>query len=401
MHPKNTESLPYGLFRYLYNHYEVRYPRVDRLDYFISGEHQETVRGANPENLAAYLVEHSWLIGIARADLFESVLKLWSDMSPLSRGEYLAAYTERNYCLGPGGEDERLFIRKQLRDPDSIQFSPETACEIGCCLLAFDMEDAFEGLLKMDLPWKQEIFRSSTSDAKRWKTLQKISNRVIDIFLEAALVHRRSDHLELILDHGANPNILFWRLERSSNALYPALGYAISEEDLKSAEVLLDNGADARGSEKAPTRSPISQAFQLRNLPLITRLISAGASFQDGPRYDEAPMFYCMRSPVEWVSENLSELLGLLPLEAKPIFHTPNAQGGFYYTLLQCVWDDKDMLTDLEGLGLALRMTIYEAAQLIERGKFETFCYLAGKLGEDTKKEALARMRKEWPEFGE
>lgn len=59
------------------------------------------------------------------------------------------------------------------------------------------------------------------------------------------------------------------------------------------------------------------------------------------------------------------------------------------------------MLTALEGVGLDLRMTTHEAAQLIERGKYETFCYLAGRLGEDTKKEAIARVRKEWPEFGE
>jgi hypothetical protein len=133
---------------------------------------------------------------------------------------------------------------------------------------------------------------------------------------------------------------------------------------------------------------------------MIEKLLAAGASFDDGARYSEAAMICGMRSPIEWVEDNLAELLGLLPLEAKPIFHSPHAQGGNYFTLLECIWGDPELLNGVERLGMEMRMTVHEAAELIRRGKYEAFCNLVGRLGEEVKNEALARVQKEWPDFG-
>lgn len=401
MTPKISETTPYGLFRYLYNHYQVRYP-----DYYmfveplLPREAVEALEKIEVKDLEVHLGEDSWLIGIERPDLAESVQALWGGLSPLTRGNYLAGFTERTYFGCPQMESRLSFLRDQMRDSAKTDFTPEAACEIGCCLVAMGEVAAFSDLLQADVDWEQEIDRASVRDARRWKTIGKLSRRVIDIFLEAALIVKRPEAVKLALAHGANPNILVWRLERSSNGLYTALSYAIHHEFNAAVDALLEGGADPRGSDSAPQRSPLAQAFQQTDFDLIKRLLAAGASLDDGPRYTEAPLTYGLGAPVEWVEEQLADLLELLPLEAKPLFHTPHVQGGTYYTLLQCAWDDPEKLALPEEIGLDLRLTVHEMAQLIRTREYDIFCVLVGRLGESVKKEALARVREAWPDFG-
>ena len=327
MNTEVTESTPYGLFRYLYNHYQVRYPEMHMsMGAVLTNDVLDAVDAIDSSDLQTHLAKDSWLIGIGRPDMADSVQLLWDTMTPLARGDYLAGFTELTYLSGQQDEARLAFIKEQVNQQSSVEFTAETACEIGCALLAMGLEDTFANLLHVDIPWEQEIDRASAQDARRWKTISRLSKRVIDIFLEAALILKRPNAATLLLGHGANPDILIWQLERSSNALYPALSYAIKNSLAGAVDALLEHGANPRGSDSAPMRSPLALAFQQCDFPLIQRLLTAGASLEDGMRYSEAPTFYGMGSPVEWVSEQLSELLELLPLEAKPLFHSPHAQ---------------------------------------------------------------------------
>jgi hypothetical protein len=397
MNPDISKPMPNGLFRYLYNHFLVRCP--DFCGSLISNEIMDMAAKIEVDDLEAQLANNSWLIAIARPDLNDAVQALWRSMTPLARGDYLAGFTEATYQQGNPTKAQILFIREQLSQSDSIELTAEAACQIGCILLAMGMRDPFIHLLQAKVHWEEAIDRASVQDTRRWKTLHQLSKRAIDVLLEAALILKCPDAVELILEHGANPNILIWQLERSSNALYSALSYAIKNNLSSAVNALLKYGANPRGSDLVPARSPLVQAFELCDQELIKRLLAAGASLDDGPRTFEAPGTYGYGIPIEWVEQELSDLLSLLPIEAKPLFHSPNAQGGHYYTLLECLWGNAEQLAIAEEIGLDLHLTTYEVALLIQRKQYTSFCTLIGRLGESVKNEALARVQQKWPDF--
>lgn len=392
-------SLPHGMFRYLYYHYQVRYPQsVMRI---VAGSgFLDAVEAIDELNLSANLVENSWLIGAARPDLADAVEALWDDMSPLSRGDYLAGRSEwaNSECRGdemPVASIMRLFNRDEL-----IEFDADTACQFGCNLLALDGGNSFLRLLERDFDWTQEIERATESEKGRWNQIELLSGRVIDVFLEVALVFHREDLIEVILKEGADPNILVWQLERSYNSLYTALSYAIKEGQEQATKVLLEHGADASGSEVTKWNSPLSEAFRRGDQSLIEQLVANGASFQDGTRYEEAPGGYGWHRPCEWVTENLSDLVDFVAIDSKPLFMWPHAQGGSYYSLLDCLSRSPEKLVGAEKLGLDTRLTVHEMAGLIDDDGYEVFSELLGRISEKVRDEALSRVTKEWLEFG-
>jgi hypothetical protein len=334
---------PHGLFRYLYNHYLVRYPDLHISVHSVSSDETlDAVEKIDADNLELYLEGYSWLIAVTRPNLDTIVSGMWGRMSPLARGNYLAGFIELTY-LGRGQDGARVsYITEQLGNKASIAFTADTACQIGCALIGLGMIEAFQKSLQFDIDWEQEIERNSPTNFRRWKSIDRLSKRVIDVFLEASLILKRPDATRIALDHRADPNIPVWQLERSSNALYPALSYAITNELTEAVDALLEAGANPRGLEYTELRIPLAVAFLKNDFPLVRRLLAAGASLEDGSREKEVPMTYGIGSPVEWVKENLSDLLGLLPFEAKALFHYPHAQGGHYYTLLECVWGNPD-----------------------------------------------------------
>ncbi len=390
-------SEPHGLYRYIYNHYLVRCPNFHfSMSSLLTDELLDTVDKIDKDNLESYLENSSWLIAITRTDMDEAVRNRLGSLSSLARGNYLAGYTEMTFLGGVQDAARVSFITEQLGDDTSIEFTADTACQVGCALLGSGLIETFERFLRSNIDWEQEVERDSPTNFWRWKAIDRLSKRVIDVFLEASLILKQPDAAKLILDRGANPNTPVWQLERSSNALYPALSYAIKHGPRITVDALLEQGADPGGLEYAPMRSPLAVAFEKGDLRLIERLLEAGASLEDGPRHTQAPMTYGIGSPVKWVNEHLSELLGLLPIEAKPLFHSPHAQGGHYYTLLECVWGSPEKLTFAEEIGMDLRLTIHEVARLIQHKQYKAFSNLVGRLGDSVKKEALARVRKEW-----
>jgi ankyrin repeat protein len=94
----------------------------------------------------------------------------------------------------------------------------------------------------------------------RWpKIVCKLSCRVIDMVLEAALVRNNQEAMQLALRAGADPNISVWRLERSFNEKDCALSFAISQGYRHAAEMLLKAGASAEGTDFTSHNYPLDQ----------------------------------------------------------------------------------------------------------------------------------------------
>jgi hypothetical protein len=236
---------PHGLFRYLYDHYQVRRRDFERcLSPVRTPEILDAVGKIDENNLEAYLPENSWLIAITRPNLHHSVKELWEDLSPLARGNYLAGLTELTYFSGPQDAFRISFLSEQLENDLPIEFTSDTACQIGCALLGLGLDETFADFLKFDIDWEQAVDRTSPTNTRRWETIDRLSKRMIDIFLEASLILKRPDVTKFILDYGADPNIPVWQLERSSNALYSALSYGIKYDLAIAVDALLKHGAD-------------------------------------------------------------------------------------------------------------------------------------------------------------
>lgn len=388
-----------GLFRYLYNHYLVRYPQMNPYALNVREGVEEFDR-IDEQTLFSYLQVQAWAVGDIRPDLAVAVREHWNELSPLVRGEYLAGSSECLFREGGKTKKDLEFLVFQIKGASEVELSPESACQIGCSLLALGEDEAFANLLESGADFEQEVERASESDAKRWRTIRLLSPRVIDILLEATLVLNRPDSTRTALKHGANPNILVWQLERSYNALYSALSYAIHNQQQAATNALIKSRANVRGSESAPLRSPLAEAFQLGDGQLIEVLLKKGASFDDGARYREPPITYGRGWPVDWVHEHLSGLMDFLPLDAKPLFHSPHAQGGYHYTLLSTISRSADKLRVFADYGFELRLTAHEAAYLIDSNCHESFCFILDQTAPDSRDVVLERVGSKWRKFG-
>ena len=118
-------------------------------------------------------------------------------MSPPARGNYLAGFTE--LTMLDGGEDEEriAFIAEQLRNEGSLEFTADTACQMGCALLRLGLIEAFEEFMRFNLNWEQEVERDSPTNFRRWKAIDHLSKRVIDVFLEASLIVKQPQNIKI------------------------------------------------------------------------------------------------------------------------------------------------------------------------------------------------------------
>lgn len=387
-----------GLFSNLYNHFLVRYPSCAANASELSDALQ-VVDGADAQEVLSLLHTHSWEVGRYRSDLAPKVEILWGEISPRERGDYIAGVSEGSRMAEQTCGEMLDFILEQLKEGTDVEWSAISACQLGCNLLTMGEEKAFTRLLQYDVDWRQEIERINPMDAKRWKATHLLSKRVIDVFLEATLILKRPDATQLVLEQGANPNILVWQLERSYNALYTALSYAIHHREALATVALLRFGADVNGSNQVARRSPLPEAFLRGDRCLIAKLMDAGALLDAGATFSETPFPYGRSNPVEWVQENLSDVIEFLPLESKPLFHSPHAQGGWYFTLLELAAADLDLLRFVADQGLDLQPTEYEMATLIHFRKSEALELILDRIAPRKKEAVLARVLANWPEF--
>ena len=189
MNTNLTKLKPHGLFRYLYDHYLVRCRDYERcMSSVRTVELLDAVKKIDESNLEAYLPENSWLIAITRPGLHSSVQHIWDSLTPLTRGNYLAGFAELSHFSGPQDEARVSFMLEQLGSDVSLKFTPDTACQIGCVLISLGLDKTFTNFLQTDFDWKQEIERDSPTNFRRWKSIDRLSKRVIDVFLEASLI---------------------------------------------------------------------------------------------------------------------------------------------------------------------------------------------------------------------
>ncbi|GEM_PF-2085478 len=124
-----------------------------------------------------------------------------------------------------------------------------------------------------------------TSETKWTTDLERVSHRLIDMILEASLFRSWSFGIVLALEHGADPNLHLWTLERSYNEHHTGLSWAINnnrgenEEDAeKIATALLEHPGFQPGTTHAKA---LCDAIRRGRDVLVERMISKGVSFEN------------------------------------------------------------------------------------------------------------------------
>lgn len=250
-----TPAEPRGWFRWLHNHYMGRYGD-HHLGLVIGNTFTDAWKRTKIEldeqqdeldqDLALSFVSlHPWACGVKKHT--KLVAALWEQMTPEARGAFMAGLSEFHFGDGPE------LIDKTLLRLETAELSPESLCQLACNAVRFKRLDFLTALFAKYPSPTFEINRFSASSSREsWESeeLTKLSHRVIDMILEAALIANYADAAKLALQHGADPNIPVWQLERSSNHKYSALGYVIASEHMQDmkphkemTELLLDHGA--------------------------------------------------------------------------------------------------------------------------------------------------------------
>ena len=283
-----AEPEPRGWFRWLHNHYLRRYGVVHKdLVYgelyeeewqLLSDEPTPLYQRINdPELMITFLNSQAWAAGMFF--LFKSVGKNWKQLNRTARGNFFAGITEHN---GAGSLFETC-----IEIFPEMEFTPESLCQLACNAIKYNRLDLLKLLLSAKVDLTSEIRRFDVFEThSSWEIdeLKKLSHRVIDMILEAALIQNKPAAAKMALEHGADPNIPVWQLERSYNKKYSALGYAIDSEFQQNnqphremAELLLEHGASPVGIPYAGMDSEFKFAVDKEWHDFAKRLISMGA----------------------------------------------------------------------------------------------------------------------------
>lgn len=225
---------PNGWFRLLPYQYVARYPYRQTVSdetsqsQALTALHEEWRAGklVVDDVIASVLEKHVWLIGrLLLADWGELHWDRWAGPS---RGAFFAGYSE----IFLPREETLEWIESRL---GTVTFLPESACQFACNLIWRNRPDLLARILNDEPYWKEDIWRGDkkTYPDLYWSEgieyMSFLSRRCIDMILEAALTRRCASSVNLALRQGANPNINFWELERNSNHMHTALGFALRE----------------------------------------------------------------------------------------------------------------------------------------------------------------------------
>lgn len=421
---------PRGWFRWLHNHYLGRYgsmhPGMINGDTFSTWE-KTSPNPDTPEEkvdidlLAALLERHAWACGMKKYT--KAAAGLWDRLSSLSRGAFMAGLSEQAF------DEEPDLIDRTMSRLDSAELSPESLCQLACNAIKNKRTDLLEALLAQYQQPTGIVRRFSASDSgDAWESeeVERLSPRVIDMILEASLICNNIDAARLALTHGANPDIPFWQLERSSNHKYSALGYVIDSEHAQNmqshnemAELLLDQGASPSGIAYAGYNHELFLALGNGWYDLADRLLAHGASFQKPVSTDEiapavrtagsesvvlgpgGPNFFgFFGDKLKWAVENIGSIIPLVPVSEKMSFFSSHAQGGSRSTFMDRIVGNLDRLRWYESLGLDTRLSAEELSTAVSCGAFDSLVYLLSKHGETARDRAMFRIRLFRPDIG-
>lgn len=239
-----------------------------------------------------------------------------------------------------------------------------------------------------------------------------MSERAIDRCLEASL---RVHHLEmarLCLASGADPNLGIWRLERSFNQQYSALGYAIakiadSSLVAKFVECLLGAGADPSGIGYEGRNKPLFFALRKKKWEVAKLLLDGGAEFPSrGNRSGNSHRKSVSRSfgreaeNLEWVEREIASLMSMAEDLEEDNFYEGHAQGGSKYRFLDAFFSSDDVfaLRRFADRGLSLQLTARDIASALSSDAWDCLHYVWEKMGAPS--EAMDLIIEREPKFG-
>lgn len=420
---------PRGWFRWLHNHYLGRYgfmhPDMINGDTFTAWEKTSPAPDSPEEKvdidlLASLLERHAWACGMKKYT--KAAAGLWDRLSPLSRGAFMAGLSERAF------DEEPDLIDRTMGRLDSAEFTPESLCQLACNAIKSKRTDLLESLLSQypqPTTAVRRFFPYDSGDAWESEEVERLSPRVIDLILEAALICNNVDAARLALTHGANPDIPVWQMERSSNHKYSAIGYVIDSEHAQNmqshnemAELLLDHGASASGTAYAGYNHELFLALGKGWYDLADHLLAHGASFLKPVTSDvSAPtvrtagsesivlgpgpnFFGHFGDKMKWAVESIGSLITLVPVSEKVSFFSAHAQGGSRSTFMDKVIGNLDRLRRYETLGLDTRLSAEELCTAVSCGAFDSLVYLLSKHGETARGRVMFRIRRFRPDIG-
>lgn len=421
---------PRGWFRWLHNHYLGRYGL--RYPVLVTGEDFNDVWGkasdmaeplyqrvGTPEEWALLLNRNAWAAGMG-GKLSHTVLHYLKLLTREARGAFLAGLSELH-------SDSKI-IERALDFLPSLELSPESLCQLACNAIKYNKPDLLQALLvKYPAPTDRIRRFGAYAMPDDWENreIEKLSNRVIDLILEAALISNNTAAARLALEHGADPNIPVWQLERSCNKRYSALGYAIDTEFIYNNEthkdmvdLLLESGASAAGIAYAGYNSELALALAQGEKELVDRLIFQGASLSRPADDTErvtirtegsesmvispaGPNFFGhFGRELHWAHEKIGSIIPLVPVSEKQVFYTADAQGGRHYTMMDKVVGNVSALKQYEALGLDTRLSAEELCTAVKADAFDSLVYLLSHYGESARDRAMFRIRRFRPDIG-
>ncbi len=390
---------PMGWFRFLHNSFLGRYREMMHFEFPLANAWQEVAEivadhdDPAPSELLEPSATHAWLIG--RYNLLALADHIWSDLPQLARIKILAGASEH---LKDDGVADWILEKLEgihIHDRDS-------ALELGCNAIYFSRDTLFEKTLTLSQEHlEQRIDRITPlgDEGERWREqLAPLADRLIDLWLEAAVRLRNHALIRRCVSHGADPNLPIWQLERSYNEKHSVLSYLLHEEiswDFSMGEPmwqlideLLDAGADPQGIEYEGKNKPLAAAFQVREF--ADHLLDRGARFEGGNLKQRVKTAGCestILSPIglrlkkedyEWAEESMSDLIDFEPIDSVPYYHHPNAQGGYYTTFIESFFreDDLEGLRHFESRGLSTKLTIALLLSAMRSGAYHCLRYL-------------------------
>ncbi len=344
--------------------------------------------------LAACCARHAWEAGVVLSP--SSMEILWPLLDPPARSRLLA---------GASNDSEGVWPHHLL--PEAA-LTPETLLEIAYHACRTHDAAMLKAVLHQGAGLMGETFRrmeplsdGQWSDESRWAPqVARLSHRVADMVLETALVRAFPEGLELALEHGADPNLLIWRLERSFNHWQTTLSLPLCEWDFlirdkeqvapaieRALTCLTTHPRFSKGGRHFPA---LMRALQHEKHDTCARLLAAGVTFQ----VEEVPVWSLQvgeSGDVDWkkcywlgfseswdVATQLAAAVPLISAAQASWYHDAGAQGGVWLTPLSLLLKDKHLphLIRYAAAGLPIRPTFQDCLWLVKNRSRATLAWL-------------------------
>jgi len=292
----------------------------------------------------------------------------WPTLTQAQRAIALAGHSEANGCTE--------WLKTHISDGYSTRDCATELDAVSTCQLACNaIKDREPWVLIYVLQSSKDLTGSVTREANRHfqETIDLLSNRCIDLVLEAALIKEDVQSAKAALEAGANPNIPMWVLESSCNAHHCPLSYSLAMNGYHTTigagkelvELLLKHRADPVGPDFVTKNLPL---FYAMSYPQIAEeFLQKGASFAKQPGTTCTRNYYCHSShDISWAQSQLGAIIDFVSISEKAAFHNANAQGGYCQTFLDKAQNNGKLLRHYKKHGLDCRPTAEELLHILE-----------------------------------